>query len=116
MRKVQISQTGSPILVFNPLKRLVGCFHSVCAMATVFKVSRASIHQACVGKIISTCGVYVRFLADDIEIEDEDYGKLKLQEYDEMCGVSRKYWPTSSMSRKGTKYKKTNKTNKTNII
>lgn len=106
MKKTPFSKTGSPVLVFNPLKRLVGYFHSLTAIASALKTSNSSIHQACVGNCISCCGLYVRFLAPDIEIEDADYGTLKLEDYDEMCGVQRTYYPTASMSRKGMKYNK----------
>jgi len=54
---------------------------------------------------ISSCGLYFRFLAKDIEIEESDYGTLRLEDYDQMCGVTRAYYPTASMSRKGMKYK-----------
>lgn len=91
MKKSRINKTGSPVLVFNPLKRLVAYFHSLTAMASAFGTSNSSIHQACVGQCISSCGLYVRFLAPDIEIEDSDYGNLRLEDYDEMCGVTRTY-------------------------
>lgn len=112
MKKSRINKTGSPVLVFNPLKRLVAYLHSLTAMASAFGTSNSSIHQACVGQCISSCGLYVRFLAPDIEIEDSDYGNLRLEDYDEMCGVTRTYYPTANMSRKGMKYNKSNKTQK----
>ncbi len=112
MKKSPIKKEGSPILVFNPLKRLVGFFHSMTAVASVFNTSNSSIHQACVGNTISTCGIYVRILAPDIEIEAADYGTLRLEEYDEMCGVKRAYYPTAAMSRKGMKYKTKDKPRK----
>lgn len=109
MKKNLNNKTSSPVLVFNPLKRFIGYFHSLTAAATAFKTSNSSIHQACVGPCISSCGLYFRFLAKDIEIEDADYGTLKLEDYDEMCGVKRAYYPTADMSRKGMKYKNTKK-------
>lgn len=112
MKRNPISKTGSPVLVFNPLKRLIGFFHSITAVATAFKTTNSSIYQACAGNCISCCGLYLRFLADDIEIENADYGTLKLEDYDDMCGVKRTYYPTASMSRKGMKYNKTKPTKK----
>lgn len=106
MKKTQIKKIGSPVLVFNPLKRLVAYFHSLTATASAFGTSNSSIHQACVGNCISSCGLYVRFLAPDIEIEESDYGNLRLEDYDQMCGVKRTYYPTADMSRKGMKYNK----------
>ena len=101
MKKNLNNKTSNPVLVFSPLKRFIGYFHSLTAAAAAFKMSRSSIHQACVGPSISCCGLYFRFLANDIEIENGDYGTLRLEEYDSMCGVTRAYYPTASMSRKG---------------
>lgn len=112
MKKNLNNKTSNPVLVFNPLKKFIGYFHSLTAAASAFKMSRSSIHQACVGPCISCCGLYFRFLAKDIEIENEDYGTLRLEEYDSMCGVTRAYYPTASMSRKGMKYKQSSKSNK----
>lgn len=109
MKKNLNNKTSNPVLVFNPLKRLIGYFHSLTAAATAFQTSNSSIHQACVGPCISSCGLYFRFLAKDIELEDGDYGSFKLEDYDEMCGVTRTYYPTASMSRKGMKYSKKTK-------
>jgi len=106
------NKTSNPVLVFSPLKRFIGYFHSLTAAGTAFKTSNSTIYQACVGNSISSCGLYFRFLAKDIEIEESDYGTLKLEEYDEMCGVTRTYYPTASMSRKGMKYKQYSKSNK----
>ena len=105
MKKSINNKTGNPVLVFNPLKRFIGYFHSLTATATAFKISNSSIYQACNGPCISCCGLYFRFLYKDIEIEDADYGTLRLEDYDDMCGVTRTYYPTSDMSRKGMKYK-----------
>lgn len=109
MQKILNGKNGSPVLVFNPVKRLIGFYHSLTAAATSFKTSNSSIYQACVGPSISSCGLYFRFLSPDMEIEQSDYGSLKLEEYDKICGITRTYYPTSKMSRKGTKYKKHSK-------
>lgn len=112
MKKTLNNKTSIPVLVFNPLKRLIGYFHSLTAAATAFKTTNSSIHQACVGPCISSCGLYFRFLAKDIEIEENDYGVFKLEDYDQMCGVTRAYYPTANMSRKGMKYKQNSKSSK----
>lgn len=112
MKKSIHEKTSIPVLVFSPLKRFIGYFHSLTAAGTAFKTSNSTIYSACIGRSISSCGLYFRFLAKDIEIEDSDYGTLKLEEYDSMCGVTRAYYPTASMSRKGMKYKQHPKSNK----
>lgn len=115
MKKTPLCKSVTPILVFNPLKRLVGYFHSLTAAASTLGVTNSSIHQACTGSCISCCGLYVRFLDSGIEIEDGDYGSLRLEDYDQMCGVKRSYYPTANMSRKGMEYnkKKTSHENQT---
>lgn len=109
MKKTLNNKNYCRVLVFNPYKKLVAVFHSLTAAANSFGTTNSSIHQACVGPCISSCGHYFRFLNDDIELEWSDLGTLKLEDYDEMCGISRSYYPTSSMSRKGMKYKQTPK-------
>jgi hypothetical protein len=99
------------VLVFNPLKRLVAVFQSVTAAATAFGTSAPSIHDACTGKNISCCELYFRQLDEDkIEIDMlEDLGTLRLEEYDKLVGIKRKYYPNKYMSRVGMEYKKKKK-------
>ena len=94
------------VLIFNPTKRLVGICQSVNATASFFKVNVQSIYYACTGKSMSCKGFYFRILDDDIEVTLEDLGVLTVPEYDELCGVERKIYPNSKMTRKGMKYKK----------
>lgn len=93
------------VLVFNPLKRLIAIYKSVSAVAQCFHTSATNVHLACTGGSISCCGVYLRHLDDKIEITFEDFGTLRLEEYDQMCGVKRTYYKTKDMTRRGTKYK-----------
>ena len=86
-----INPKGNVILVFNPLKRLVAFFGSETA------------------DTISCNNLYFRKLSENIEVTFEDFGKLRLEEYDSMCGVKRKYYATKEMTRKGMKYNTKNK-------
>lgn len=101
-----ISSKPCRILVFNPLKRLIAIFQSTNAAAKAFSTRLQSIHYACVGTCISCQGYYFRHLPDNIEVSLEDLGTLKLEEYDELCGVERKVYRTKKMDRTGMKYKK----------
>lgn len=96
------------VLVFSPLKRLIGIFQSVTAAANAFNTSATNIHYACNGKSISCCNLYFRhFYEDKIDIDVfEDLGKLKLEEYDRLAGLTRKYYDNKDMTRKGMKHKK----------
>ena len=102
----RISQIPSRTLVFNPLKRLVAIVQSNTAAAKIFDAKVQAIHYACNGKCMSCRGYYFRTLDDSVEVTWEDLGTLRLEEYDELCGVNRKLYNTSAMSRKGMKYKK----------
>ena len=102
----RVSNKPSRILVFNSLKRLIAIFQSVSATAKAFNTSSQSIHYVCTGRCISCQGLYFRHLMDDIEVTFDDLGVLKLEEYDQLCGVERKIYKTKNMSRTGMKYKK----------
>ncbi|NDV63961.1 hypothetical protein [Bacteroides sp. 224] len=93
------------VLVFNPQKRLVAIFHSALAAAKTLGVHTQSVHYACTGRCIAVGKLYLRHLSEDIEITFDDLGELRLEDYDELCGVKRKVYPNSKMERKGMKYK-----------
>ena len=94
------------VLVFNSCKRLVGIFHSALAAAKTLNVHTQSVHYACTGRCIAVNKVYLRHLSNEVEVTFDDFGSLKLEEYDELCGVERKVYPTNKMERKGMKYNK----------
>lgn len=102
-----LNESRKRVLVFNPRKRLIAIFQSTTAAASAFNASAVSIHDACSGKNISCCNLYFRHLCEDkIEIDMlEDLGSLKLEDYDKLLGLERKYYPTKEMSRAGMKYK-----------
>lgn len=100
------------VLVFNPLKRLVGIFGSENSAAKAFDVSVVSLHMACKGDTISCSGLYFRNLDENIEVTFDDFGVLRLEDYDQMCGVTRKYYPSKEMTRKGMKYNTKKKSKK----
>ena len=94
------------VLAFNSCKRLIGIFQSSLAAAKALGTHTQSVHYACTGKCIALGKLYLRHLADNIEVTFDDLGQLRLQEYDALCGVDRKVYPTNKMQRKGMKYNK----------
>lgn len=102
----RISSEPCRILVFNPLKRLIGIFQSSTAAAKAFNTRSQSIHYACTGRCISCQNMYFRHLQDNIEVTFDDLGVLRLEEYDDLCGVDRKVYRTKKMDRTGMKYNK----------
>ncbi len=99
-------QPPTQILVFNPLKRLIAVYSSLNSAASAFGVSAPNIHYACSGKCITCNNLYFRQLKNGVTVTFEDLGKLKLQDYDKLCGVERKYYKTGEITRKGMKYNK----------
>lgn len=68
-----------------------------------------NISKACTGVLISNGMYYFRYINNDVEIEFTDVGLLKLDEYDQLCGIKRQVYATSKMNRKNWKYNKTPK-------
>lgn len=91
-------------MVFNPQKRLISINQSAFALAKAHDWNVSSIRAACTGKIISYQKLYFRYFDPNITLEDDDMGKLNLEEYDKLCQVERKVYPNGKMSRKGMKY------------
>lgn len=94
------------VLVFNSSKKLVAIVQSTNVAAKMLNMNVQPIHYACVGKCVSSGGYYFRHLFEDIEITIDDLGILKVEEYDQLCGVERKVYKNKSMSRAGMKYRK----------
>lgn len=109
----RISAKPSRTLIFNPRKKLIAIVQSNTAAARMFNTNVQAIHYACSGRCISCKGFYFRDIDDTIEITFEDLGTLGLKEYDEMCGIERKIFKNTAMSRKGMKYNKKTKKNAT---
>ena len=101
------------LLIFNPKKVLVAVCPSLSSGAQMLKIpNKSSVHKAATGETISCSGLYFRYLPDDMELEFEDLGTLKLQEFDAICGEDRKLFKNSSMTRKGLRYSRKRKSNK----
>lgn len=113
MNNKPIDKTPKRVLVFNPLKKLVAIFQSHTAAANAFDATTTQIMWACNGVKMSCRGYYFRVVDPEIEIEWDDLGVLRIEEYDELCGVKRKYYTNGKMSRKGMKYKKKQKNEST---
>lgn len=99
----EISSKPCRILVFTSLKRLIAIFHSINAAAKAMNVTPQSIHYVCTGAGISAKGYYFRTLQDNIEVTPDDFGTLRLEEYDALCGVERKMYRTKQMNRTNIK-------------
>lgn len=99
------------VLMFNPRKNLIALFHSAIVAAKAMNSSTQAIHCACTGKTICSGRMYYRYVPEDIEITIEDMGTLTVEEFDSLCGVTRKVYGNTHMSRKGMKYNMIKKAN-----
>lgn len=91
------------VLVFNGARVLVAIVRSLQTVSDLTGKSPQSISMACTGKYVSTGGFYFRHASKNVEIEEDDIGKLKLADYDNLCGEERKYHPVREMAHKKSK-------------
>ena len=79
------------VLVFNKSRILVAIFRSLRCAAELVHGNLQSISNCCTGKYIKSGGLYYRHLHPNVLIDLDDLDNLKLEEYDRLCGVKRKY-------------------------
>ena len=87
------------VLIFNGNRTLIGIVRSVMAASQLTGCNLQSIANVCSGRYISSSGLYFRHIDESIEIELDDLDTLKIQDYDELCGVKREYHTVSQMYR-----------------
>lgn len=97
------------VLVFNGAYVLVGIVRSLHTAADFSGINLQAISFACTGKYVASGGFYFRHAHPDVEIELSDIDSLKLQEYDRLCGISRRYFSTREMAHKRQAYEERRK-------
>lgn len=103
-----------PVLIFNRDRMLIGICRSYRAAAVITLCNPQAISFACCGKSVICGEYYFRQIHPKIQIEMDDLDKLKLEEYDAMCGESRQYYSVKKII-KLSKVKKQKLQNKNNI-
>lgn len=88
------------VLIFNGAYVLIGITRSIRSASEISGGNAQAISLACTGKYISAGSFYYRHVHPDIEIEMSDLDTLKLQDYDRMCKVERKYLSVREMARR----------------
>lgn len=99
MRKSKFKEPKT-VLVFNGAQVLIAIARSLHSASALSGGNLQAISFSCTGKYISTGGFYFRHVHPDIQIEIGDLDNLKLQDYDEMCGVKRRYHSVREMAKK----------------
>lgn len=89
-----------PVLIFNGAYILVGITRSIRSASEISGGNAQAISFACTGRYISAGSFYFRHIHPDIEIEITDLDTLKLQDYDKMCHVERRYHSVREMARR----------------
>lgn len=86
------------VLIFNGARVLVAIVRSLHCAAELTHENKSAIHNCCTGKSVRSGAYYYRQLHPDILLEMDDLDKLTLKEYDDLCGVKRKYISTRKMA------------------
>lgn len=100
-----------PVLIFNGAYILVGITRSIRSASEISGGNAQAISFACTGKYISANNFYFRHVHPDIEIEMADLDTLKLQDYDKMCNIERRYHSVREMARRRRVSEEKRKTN-----
>ena len=86
------------VLIFNGARVLVAIVRSLHSAAELTHENKSAIHNCCTGKAVRSGAYYYRQLHPDILLEMDDLDKLTLKEYDDLCGIKRKYISTRKMA------------------
>ena len=87
------------MLIFNGARVLVAIVRSLHCASELTHENKSAIHNCCTGKSVRSGVYYYRQLHPDILLEMDDLDNLTLQEYDDLCGIKRKYISTRKMAR-----------------
>lgn len=110
MRKSKFKEPKN-VLVFNGAQVLIAIIRSLHSASKLSGGNPQAISFTCTGKYVSTGGLYYRHIHPDIQIEISDLDNLKLKEYDQMCGVDRKYYSPKLMAKKRKRHLEKRNTN-----
>ena len=98
MKNSGFLRDAKQVLVFNGAQVLIGIERSVRSTCELTNGNLQAISFACTGRLVSTGGFYFRHVHPSIAIEMSDIGNLKLSDYDQLCGVTRKYHSVRKMA------------------
>lgn len=85
------------VLIFNGARKLVSITRSLHVAAEMTFCNLQAISFCCTGKYVQSCGYYFRHLDPRVLVEIEDLDSLTVEEYDRLCGESRKYYSIRMM-------------------
>lgn len=88
------------VLIFNGARTLIAVARSLNCVSYLSGANLQAISLACTGSYVSAYGLYFRHVNSDILLEFSDLDDLKLQQYDDLCGIERKYHSQQEMTRR----------------
>lgn len=90
------------VLVFNNQRVLISMYKSLNVASQAMNIPAQSISLCCLGYHISCYGCYFRhYDFDKVEIvPHQDFGHLRVEEYDRMCDEVRRYHDSKELSRR----------------
>ena len=86
------------VLIFNGARVLVAIVRSLHCAAELTHENKSAIHNCCTGKSVRSGAYYYRQLHPNVLLEMDDLDNLTLKEYDDLCGIKRKYISTRKMA------------------
>ena len=86
------------VLIFNGARVLMAIVRSLHCAAELTHENKSAIHNCCTGKSVRSGAYYYRQLHPDILLDMDVLDNLTLKEYDDLCGVTRKYVSTRKMA------------------
>lgn len=99
--------------MFNEHRILIAVIKSLHVATQVTKITAQTISLCCTGQRISSNGFYFRHSDPNVKIDtDDDIDVLTLEEYDELCSVTRQYHSVSEMRTRRHKAGRFNKRSK----
>lgn len=94
-----ISRTPQRIAAFGMNHRLCAVFSPMTYAAKALCVKTASVHDACMCKVVACQGFYLRKLLST-SVGVADLGKLTIEEYDRQNGIDTVIYPTRTMRKR----------------
>jgi hypothetical protein len=89
------------VFVFNEHRILTGIMKSLYATSQAYRISAQTVSMCCTGRRISSNGYYFRHSDEGVRIDlYADIDNLTLEEYDELCGMDKRYHSTGEMKKR----------------
>ena len=97
---------GNTALIFEPNFNLIAIVSNSYQAAKLTGSYQPAVHMAIKGGLKTTNSLYFRSVPPNMEVYISDLYSLKLQEFDQMCGLERSYETPERLLNRAKKYNK----------